>query len=102
MRFARTLPTVGIILTLLSAAGIVHAQEGTAPATNPVVRPGGNGDVDPAANEFIDKFRAAVKNVKDITCTTSQKMSAEGGDSQTANGELVGKFLRNPTGGAQL
>lgn len=98
----RFVPTVGLVLTLLSSAGALHAQEGIAPSDKPLIRSGENGDVDPAAKEFIDKFRAAVKNVKDVSCTSTQKMSAEGGDSQSASGELVGVFLRNPTGGAQL
>ncbi len=61
----RFVPTVGLVLTLLSSAGALHAQEGIAPSDKPLIRSGENGDVDPAAKEFIDKFRAAVKNVKE-------------------------------------
>ena len=50
-------------------------------------------DIDPAARDFIEKFRAAVKGINDISCTVSQSMM--NGDTTTAqSGELLAVFDR--------
>ena len=70
----RIAPTVGLLLALVSSAGVLNAQEGKAPATTPIVESDAAAAVDPAAKGFIDKFRGNMKNVKDLSCTSSQKM----------------------------
>ncbi len=50
-------------------------------------------EIDPAAKDFIEKFRAAVKGINDIACTVSQSMT--NGDTTTAqSGDLLAVFDR--------
>jgi thiol-disulfide isomerase/thioredoxin len=58
--------------------------------------------VDPAAKEFIAKFRAAIKDLKDISCTSEQTSKVEG-KGETFKGEVVATIIRAPgTGGAGM
>ena len=59
------------------------------------------GVIEPAAQEFIDRFRAEVGHLKDLSCLVEQKLT-EGGETTTSIGAFTGTFERPASGGAEL
>jgi thiol-disulfide isomerase/thioredoxin/outer membrane lipoprotein-sorting protein len=53
--------------------------------------------VDPAAKEFIEKFRSALKKLEDVSCTVSQSM-VSGDDKSSQSGEIVATLARRGNG----
>ncbi len=81
---------------LCTIAGLALAPAALAQdSKDPKAAPATQDAVDPAAKEFITKFRAAIKEVKDLSCTIEQKQTAEG-KTDTFRGEVVATITRVP------
>jgi thiol-disulfide isomerase/thioredoxin/outer membrane lipoprotein-sorting protein len=76
------------------------AQEKSTPA--PAVDTSTPAAVDPAAKAFIEKFRAAVKKVDDLSCTVTQTMSAPDGKETTSGDIVITLAHRGPAASPKL
>jgi thiol-disulfide isomerase/thioredoxin len=83
MRIAPAAP-----LLVLALASFACAQDG--------------GAVDPAAKAFIDKSRAALKDLHDLSCTVDQQMSEGDKQPDTYTGDVLLKYERVANGAAML
>jgi thiol-disulfide isomerase/thioredoxin len=79
----------------LAVSSIAFAQETILPAQESKEASTSQGEVDPAAKEFIAKFRAAIKEVKDISCTVEQTQTVDG-KKEVFKGEVVATIIRAP------
>jgi thiol-disulfide isomerase/thioredoxin len=73
-----------------------QAQDSAAPGVQPV---------DPDARAFIERFRGHLKDIKDLSCTTEQRMTEvlpEGDKTDTFSGSVLLSFNRYPTGAGEL
>jgi thiol-disulfide isomerase/thioredoxin len=61
--------------------------------------------VDPEAQEFIGRFRGALKDINDLSCRSEQRTTertADGEKSETHSGTVLLAFNRYPTGAGEL
>jgi thiol-disulfide isomerase/thioredoxin/outer membrane lipoprotein-sorting protein len=91
----RTTLTLFLALFTGLPAATSLAQDAAKPTTS------GPTTVDPAAKEFIEKFRSNMKNVKDLSCTVTQKMT-QGETAESRTGTFAGVFQRTETGPVRL
>jgi thiol-disulfide isomerase/thioredoxin len=77
---------------------VVGAAPSPAPAQNAPAPAATATEVDPAAREFIEKFRGAVKEINDFSCTAVQTMTS-GDSADTQSGDLVMTLKRPAKGG---
>jgi thiol-disulfide isomerase/thioredoxin len=73
----------------LAVSPVAFAQDAKEPA------PATQDAVDLAAKEFIAKFREAIKDVKDVSCTVEQTTKVNG-KTETFKGEVVATIVRAP------
>src|SRR5438105_2131017 len=88
---------------LVAITGLPLALAQASPAQPPAAKSGAKeaAPVDPAAKEFIEKFRGAVKTFDDVSCTVAQSMTT-GDKTDSQSGDLVAVFSRNDEGRATL
>ncbi|HMN41569.1 MAG TPA: redoxin family protein [Phycisphaerales bacterium] len=96
-RPARALIAAALMGLSVSFASACHPPEQDGPAQAPAK----GAAVDPAAKEFIEKFRAIVKKVDDISCTVTQTMTT--GEEKTSHtGNILATLTRRGNGGGSL
>ncbi len=97
----KLLPAALIVASLIACpVGLVMAQDKAAPAAKaePAAQ---SAAIDPAAREFIEKFRAVVKKVDDLSCSVTQTMIS-GNEKNTQSGDIMLALSRRAAGGATL
>jgi thiol-disulfide isomerase/thioredoxin len=91
------LRTLIVVLGATAVAIPSWGQDKASPAAQ-----SGPTTVDGAARAFVDSSRAAIKEIRDLSCSVQQRMSAEGETATTYRGDVVMTITRDGNGAGSL